>query len=320
MGQLPSPPLASLRLGVVGLGAVGVALVRGLADAGARVWLVSRRSEAAAALERELATARVTTASSVREIAGEVDALLLCVSEVDLEGLAAELAEVLEDRFPDQGAPIVLHTNGLYGTEPLAPLVAAGCACGRLHPLVSLPPVGLAGEAEGAGGRPPSPLLQGVGFALGGDPEAYDLAARLAEGLGGVGFELREDAAALYHASASLLAGGTVALFAAARRALEETLADDEASADALARALFASVARNLVRHGPEAALTGPAARGAGDVVAKHMDALREVQPALADVYRVLAEEALELALARGSIDALGARAVRAALDPNVDG
>src|SRR6185503_7136386 len=64
---------------------------------------------------------------------------------------------------------------------------------------------------------------------------------------------------------------------------------------------------------GPKEALTGAVARGSESLVRGHLAALRRV-PAALELYRVLGETMLELAEARGSVDARRARGLRAVL------
>ncbi len=65
-----------------------------------------------------------------------------------------------------------------------------------------------------------------------------------------------------------------------------------------------------MVRHGPEAALTGPVVRGDVATVATHLHALTLASPSVADVYRSTARHMLTLARRRGlaakTVESLG--------------
>lgn len=315
----PSPaagPLAGRRIAVAGAGAVGSALAQALVRAGAECRLASRDPERAR---------RVARASGARAVKGPEELLrrselvLLCVAEQGLEERAGELARAAAGAAPR----VALHTNGLFEREPLAALEALGWSCGKLHPLLSLPPVppvpgpGPDGRQAAAAKapeapRPPKPTanpFRGAGFAVGGDPEAFLAAEELARALGGRPFELDAGGAALYHAAAALLAGGLAALFDLARSAAASVVVPAEEAERALL-ALAASVQRNLATRGAAGALSGPLARNAGSLVAAHLEALGAHDPLAAQAYALLGRRALELAQARGSLRPADARRI----------
>ena len=60
----------------------------------------------------------------------------------------------------------------------------------------------------------------------------------------------------------------------------------------------------NALGSGPQAALTGPIARGDAATVAAHREALRNVDPTVAKLYEAAAGHLLELAKQRGLSDA----------------
>ena len=186
---------------------------------------------------------------------------------------------------------MALHTSGSLDASVLAPLRAAGSAIGSLHPLKAFPQP-LPDPAE----------ARGVFFAVDGDPAARELAARLAAAWGGVAGEVPPAARPLYHFAATLAAGGTVTLLAAAGE-IAERLGLPEAVARGyleLARGALAAAGRALDAGRPlAAAITGPVARGDAATVARHLEALERFDPgelrladSLADETRRLVEAA----------------------------
>jgi predicted short-subunit dehydrogenase-like oxidoreductase (DUF2520 family) len=122
----------------------------------------------------------------------------------------------------------------------------------------------------------------------------------------------RPGSAAAYHAGASLLSGGLVALFHLAERVMAASVSSRAALRDALDD--FAeSTLENTYALGPQEALTGALARGSEALVRGHLNALRKI-PAALELYQVLGKTMLELAEARGSIDPRQARRLRAVL------
>jgi predicted short-subunit dehydrogenase-like oxidoreductase (DUF2520 family) len=223
------------------------------------------------------------------------EVVVLSVADDALVPLARELAG---DRDVFHGQ-VVLSTNGYLPLRILAPLRRRGCAIGRLHPLAPIPT-----------GQEPLALVMAP-FALEGDARAVQEARRIVRGIEGMALTLKGSGAArTYHAGASLLGGGLVALFHLAERAMAGSVSSRSALRDAL-EDFGRSVLWNVWCLGPEKALTGALARGSESLVRGHLAALAEVPEADA-LYRLLGQTMLDLARARGSIDEGQERRLRA--------
>ena len=255
---------------------------------GARSLRVSLWSRTTARAE-DLAEDVVKAAAGRAEVVGfgelgRGEGVILSVHDDALSEVARELSRI--EPLP----PAVLHTCGYHGTEVLEPLRRKGVSCGKLHPLLSLTSV----PPE----QPGEERLRGGIFGVGGDPPALELARGLVGRLGGREIVLKpgEENDRLYHAAASLLSGGYVALVSAAVGALVRALdpaqlGDDspEAKALELLEALRRSTEENIHAGLGSQALTGPVARGAETVVAGHLEALGQSDPAAEELYRALA-------------------------------
>src|SRR5215210_7035697 len=198
------------------------------------------------------------------------DAILLCVPD----GEIAAAAEVVT-----AAAPLVGHTSG---ATPLSALAPAGVAAFGLHPLQTVANADV--------------RFDGVGAAIAGStPEALAFAAGLAKRLGMAPFEIDDAGRAAYHAAASMASNFLVTLQAAA-----ETIAAGAGLEPEQARALLAPLVRqtveNVVELGPEAALTGPVARGDDATVATQRAAVEEVAPELLDLFDELVRRTRALA------------------------
>src|SRR5215213_8859200 len=224
------------------------------------------------ALARALADAGVTVERPLgrgeRPAGG--DAILLCVPDAEI----AAAAEVVT-----AAAPFVGHSSG---ATPLSVLAHAGVAAFGLHPLQSV--------------AHPGVRFDGVGAAVAGStPEALGFASRLAERLGMTAFEIDDDGRAAYHAAASVASNFLVTLQAAA-----ETIAAgaglDRDDARALLMPLVRQTVENLAELGPEAALTGPIARGDEATVEAQRAAVAEAAPELLDLFDELARQTRALA------------------------
>jgi predicted short-subunit dehydrogenase-like oxidoreductase (DUF2520 family) len=108
-------------------------------------------------------------------------------------------------------------------------------------------------------------------------------------------FEIDDEGRAAYHAAASVASNFLVTLQAAA-----ETIAGGAGLEREQARALLAPLVRqtveNIAELGPEAALTGPVARGDEATVASQRAAVEEVAPELLELFDELVRRTRDLA------------------------
>jgi predicted short-subunit dehydrogenase-like oxidoreductase (DUF2520 family) len=198
------------------------------------------------------------------------DAILLCVPD----GEIAAAAEVVT-----AAAPLLGHTSG---ATRLSALAHAGVATFAIHPLQTVALSGVSFEGAGAA-------------VAGSTPEALAFASGLAERLGMTPFEIDDEGRAAYHAAASVASNFLVTLQAAA-----ETIAAGAGLEPEQARALLAPLVRqtveNIAELGPDAALTGPVARGDEATVATQRAAVEEVAPELLDLFDELVRRTRDLA------------------------
>lgn len=268
--------LDALTLGVIGAGAVGSVLGRLLAARGFRVTVVGGR-----AAERA-------------EIAAGSDLVILAVPD----DAVASVAAAIGDAGGWRAGRAVVHTSGALDASVLAPAATAGAGTGVLHPLQSL------ADREAAADR-----LTGVYYGLEAEPPLLGLLEGLVRRIGGVPVRIRSEAKAVYHLAAALASNATVALVAAAVELMARAGLPPADAARALLPLVRGSV-ENLERLGLPSALTGPASRGDAGTVARHRRALAEVAPDLLAVYDGLTRRMVRLGLAKGSLNAAGARRI----------
>lgn len=180
---------------------------------------------------------------------------------------------------------LAFHLSGALPAEVLAPLRGEETSIGSMHPLRAF--IGAADET-----------IRGAFVAIEGDPAACDAAVDYARILGAHGHRIAPEAKALYHAGATLAAGGVVATIALAARAWSLAGIGEDVSRSALSGLAAAAVAGAASRPFPDA-LTGPVARRDLGTVRSHREAL-EGHPELLRVYALLAEEILARTPGRG--------------------
>jgi predicted short-subunit dehydrogenase-like oxidoreductase (DUF2520 family) len=175
--------------------------------------------------------------------AAGVDVVLIATPDGAVAEVAAAIAPV--------ATTVVLHMSGALGLDALAPHVRRG----SLHPLVPLPTPEI-GRIR---------LKSGITFAVAGDP----VAGTLGRALGGRCIEVDDDRRAAYHAAACIAANHLVGLLGQ----VERVAAAAGLGLDAFV-ALAGAALRDVADLGPAAALTGPAARGDEDTLARHRAAI----------------------------------------------
>jgi predicted short-subunit dehydrogenase-like oxidoreductase (DUF2520 family) len=286
------------RLTLVGAGRLGRTLARLWAEHGVFAIgdVVTRSPASAAAAVRFIGQGRPVAGGDVT--LGDV--VLLALPDDRIGAAAAALATHAR-LLPDA---IAFHCSGALDAGLLAPLRAAGAAVASVHPLHSFadPAASLASFAGTfcaiEGDAPAVARLEPAFAAIGGRPVRIAAAAKL-----------------LYHAGGVFAANYVIALLASATR-LVEAAGVPAAEARALLAPLLRGAVENGLALGPEAALTGPIARGDSALVERQARAVAQHAADLGALYRALGQATLALARERGELDPAQLAALAAALDP----
>lgn len=272
---------------IVGAGAVGTALARRLVDVGIPVQAVLSRTPADAQTLADRVGAPVAS-DEPRALPAAVRLVLLCVPDNALASVADTLASV---SHPWERT-FVAHVSGAATAEVLAPLAQAGALTFSFHPLQTFPP------------DTPPEAFEGIAVGVEGTPDAVAAGTALARTLGARPVVLSARGKALYHCAAALASNGLVALMAVVDELLAAAdIEGGEASATALMAPLVEQTWSNVRASPPEAALTGPVARGDDETVRDHLDALRDGAPHLLPIYAALSTEMTRAAVRGGQLD-----------------
>ena len=270
-----APAILSKSLALVGPGRAGRAFARSWTRAGGEIASVGFR-DASRGLPEEL------SGSARFEVDGTTvppaDLLVLAVPDDAIAGVAEALAGRLR-------SPFVFHLSGALPSAVLAPFRAHGASLASLHPL--RPFTGAAEED-----------WRGAFVAVEVDEQAAGAGAELARAVGANPHRLAASAKPLYHAAASLAAGGVAAVISIAVRGWSAAGIPEDIARQALA-GLAASAAAAAADQPFAAALTGAVARRDVGTVRSHAAALADHREALA-LYRALAEEILTRTFGRG--------------------
>lgn len=263
---------------VYGAGRTGLAVARLARERGVTVsgiWNRRRPEDARAALAADLPLVVADTPVPVA-----ADLWLIAVADDAIPALAASLAARLDDTAPRPLA--AAHCAGGRPADDLAPLRAAGIACGSWHPAMTF-----------RGAESDATALAGARIALEGDLAAMRVLEAFTAALGLSSHAVAVDRRPRYHSALVIAANGRVALDAAAERLLVDAGFDAAAARRVLAP-LVARTEENLRSAGPAAALTGPVARGDAATVRAQLEALRD-EPSIRRLYCALGAIALSL-------------------------
>lgn len=297
-GSAEASPVA-----IIGAGALGSSLARGLVGGGYRVEAVLSRTRDAARTLADQVGAPVGTSAWTALPAG-VRLVLVCVPD-DAIGDVAEALATLDHPWDDT---IVAHTAGAKTAAVLGPLAEQGSATMSFHPMQTFTP-NTSPEA-----------FEGIVVGLEGDDRAVVAGETLVHALGARSIRLTPEEKARYHCAAALASNGLVALMAVVEEVFGTDQLDERGAAVDIVEPLLEQTWANLAEGPPEGVLTGPVVRGDEETVQKHLEALRGTTPHLVPLYVALSTEMVRVAIRGGHLSSRQAESLLAILREAADG
>lgn len=291
---------------IVGAGPVATALAGALRLGGVPVLgLWARRPAPARAAGSTAGVAAFSSAPP--DILLESEVVILAVRDPAI----TEVAQMLLGTGLINKRHVLLHCAGAApARELLGPVAPQVAGVGTLHPLSAI-----------ADGKTSMRALKGTVFGVEGDDVGRATAAKLVGAINGVVLALDSSQMATYHAAAALASNYLVAVIDAAAAVLAGAGVPPERAAQALVP-LAEGALRNIAAHGTAGGLTGPVRRGDLPTVSRHLEAIHD-RPELAEIYRVLARRAVEIASridGRDAPDRASLEAIRALLGQGAPG
>ncbi len=202
---------------------------------------------------------------------------------IEQAGVALAAAGILKP------GDIVFHLSGALSSRKLAQLEEKGAAVASVHPVKTFADPAHAAET-----------FAGTFCGIEGSPAAAALLADTFTAIGGKVFTLETERKALYHAATVIVSNYQASLMELGTRVFERAGVVRSA-----ARQIMEPLARetlaNIFELDAVRALTGPIARGDGNVVAEHVAALASWQRNYMDLYCLLGQIALHLARQKGT-------------------
>jgi predicted short-subunit dehydrogenase-like oxidoreductase (DUF2520 family) len=213
----------------------------------------------------------------------EADVWLLSVPD----GHIAPVAQALATRATASGVSrpaLALHCSGALASNQLEPLRQLGWQVASAHPLLSF-------------AQPERALSQfaGTPCALEGDAAALPVLQAAFSQIGARCFALAAQDKLLYHAGAVFATNFLPVLQDLAEQLWQRSGMPADL-AQQMRSTLLHNAVNNIVALGPQAALTGPAARGDTTLVAQQGQALSDWNPLVGEAYAKLSALASQLA------------------------
>lgn len=250
-----------MDLTLVGPGRAGLAVALAARRAGHRIVGVLGRDPERSATAADLLSGPALAWDSP---VPACDLLVVAVRDDAIAPVAGRLAPIVG------ACQAAAHLSGI---TPVAALEPLRIPIASFHPLQTLPTPELGAQR-----------LSGAWVAVTTDDDLLaDRLFALARSLGAHPFELADEQKPLYHAAAAAAANFPLAALAIAHRLFTAAGVDP-----AVASPLVEAVVANAAAIGPDAALTGPVARGDVTTVSTQMSAVRSALPDLADAFEAM--------------------------------
>nr|WP_229520722.1 Rossmann-like and DUF2520 domain-containing protein [Massilia sp. IC2-476] len=179
---------------------------------------------------------------------------------------------------------VVFHCSGAKASSELQPAREAGAFVASVHPIRSF------ADPEAVAGT-----FTGTFCGIEGDPQALAVLEPAFAAIGARTVRIDPAAKTVYHAAAVFASNYLVTVLDAALRAYQAAGVPPEVARE-LARPLASETLANVFRLGPEAALSGPVARGDFATVARQQEAVTRWDPATGQLYEALVPPTAELA------------------------
>lgn len=297
------------RIGIIGTGRLGSQLIYWLARAGRPASVILAREPMRAATAIRLSglgtstaagfggvsnpTSSTIAAADIGTFVAESDVILLAVPDRAIKDVAASLAA------HDLSGKIVAHCCGALPASEIAIVGSRGGQAACFHPIQSFPPLAVEAVVDSA---PERSHFGGIAAGIESSDAAFPSLEWLARSLGCMPLRISGDPRqrALYHAAAVVASNAMVGLLDFGMELMAHAGIEREHARLALLPLMGGTLA-NLATYSPGAALTGPIARGDGETIAAHLDALSG-DPSLQALYSNLSARLLLLAAKSGRI------------------
>lgn len=279
MSNHPAP----FSISLVGAGKVGSTIAALLKRRGHRIVSVISRSRTSTRILGRLLGADIVS-THLSDISPRTDLLLIAVPD---ETIAETSARISENPHLRKSRLIAFHPSGMLTSGALETLREQGSRVFSLHPIQTFP--------GGISLQKQMNLMKGIWYGFEGEAHVRRVARSIVKELGGTFVEIPKAEKILYHTACVFAANYPTLLMAAAER-LSKAMGLPGLKPFA---PLVETAMKQALELGPDVSLTGPLSRGNHAVLRAHLEALRNDDPALAELYGALGRFGLEFAAKR---------------------
>jgi len=273
-----------LKIGIIGTGKVGCALAIGLKNIGFEIsGLYSRSIDPVKLLN---STIKTELENDLLLTVNNSEVIFLTVPDDVLKSVAKEISNAIEDLK----GKTFFHCSGALTSDVLDPLKQNGGETASLHPIQTF-----ADKENGWIG------LVHICFGFEGCEVSLRTAQVIVNALSSKILIINKENKMLYHAAASILSNYMVTLSYIAGDLLVKAGIDRNIGFEAFLP-LIGKTVKNIELLGSVDALTGPISRGDLKTINEHVKSIKEKAPEVLDVYKVLGNKTVGIALKMGSI------------------
>jgi predicted short-subunit dehydrogenase-like oxidoreductase (DUF2520 family) len=271
----------------IGAGKVGTSLAYLLHQKGYQVIGIASKNLKSAENAVTFISENIPATNDIYIFVEDADIVFITTNDDAIPIIAKDIAEHCEIKK----GQIFVHTSGSLPSKVFEPLEKKGGLGISIHPLQTV-----ASPSEGIKN------IMGSLFAIEGNKNAYDIAVEIVKSLDGNYFFIESDKKPLYHLAAVISCNYLVTLINISLKLFENVNIDSELGLNGLLKLVRGTV-NNIDRVGPKQALTGPIARGDIQTIRDHITSLKRFMPELLQLYKVIGEKTVDVALDKGSID-----------------
>jgi predicted short-subunit dehydrogenase-like oxidoreductase (DUF2520 family) len=278
----------------IGCGKVGRTLARALQTAGYKAGAVVCRTLASA----KDAVQFIGGGSASTDVASALDPAkvhFITTNDDAIQEVVEKIVEIWPDSLENH---YFFHTSGSISSTVLEPLAKKKAHVASIHPLQVFADPAKALET-----------LPGIYYAIEGTDKAMELAVRLVAHLQGKLLLIPTGRKVLYHVAGVFAANYLMVMIDLALHIMQDLGETQEDSFDAFLP-LMVGALQNVESLGVSEALTGPVARGDTATIKRHLEALQALPPEVGNIYKVLGQQAVEIALRSGKISAQKAQEI----------
>ncbi len=279
---MPAKSTTKARIAIVGAGNLASALAVTLHRAGYAVSpIISRKGSTsmrnARRLAREIgAKAAAMDGSGTLEV--DADVVWFCVPDTATARAAGDFLRATVWEVADWKTKIALHSSGVLTSDELAALRNQGAAVASVHPLMTF--------VEGS-----RPALEGVSFAIEGDPAALRVTRGIVKKIGGRSYPINKEDKTAYHAWGTFASPLLTALLVTCEQVAAAAGVTRKAARERMLPMLKQTLGNYAASEGL-GIFSGPMIRGDADTMKRHLLTLRRM-PIAQEVYVSLSRAAL---------------------------